>query len=237
MVKVLAGTVRPPQPVSITSDAFNQLARDVLMSLDQNHLLGLVVVVALTYGSRSAWLAWLQNRKEMHHADLSSSERITLSEQDTQRLKLIEQFRQQDLRSVMIQANADEGRRRMLAAMRPGDEVDVAGIQMNREEAASLTRKPRMTAQPVRIDGIYRILQVDASRDDCFTLKVQNPEDDQTLTALLPNTNISTEMQEVLQNAEWERRLVCLQINARRSGDRITNAEIVSCVSEEAPLS
>ncbi|MBF0402074.1 MAG: hypothetical protein HQL90_15085 [Magnetococcales bacterium] len=245
--------IRPGSSIldTLTSDAFNQLAqlaRDVLMPIDQNHLLGLVVVVALTYGSRSAWLAWLRSRQEMHLADLTSQETvaladlenkkmIALSEQETRRLELLEQFRQRDERSVVIQENADEGRRRMLAAMRPGDEVDVAGIRMNREEATFLTRNPRQIAQPARIDGIYRILQVDASNTDRFILKVQNLQNDPPLAAVLPNINISTEMQNTLQSAEWERKLVRLEINARSVGGRISNAEIVSCIPEESSAS
>ncbi len=231
--------IRPGSSIvdAAASGSFNELLKGVLMPIDQTHSTGIILGIALLYGSVMMWKIWVQSREKIALSEMDFKKEIalfekeaTLSEQETERMKVFAQAMKMDDRLVLIQEGVDENRRRLLTVMRPGDAVNMGGIKMGQEEVSHLTRNPRKTSLPVRTDGIYRILQVDASKNDCFTLKVKGVEDGQTITALLPNTYISTDMQDALQNAEWGRELVRLEINAKSVDGQISNAEIVSCV-------
>ncbi|MBF0402262.1 MAG: hypothetical protein HQL90_16035 [Magnetococcales bacterium] len=63
---------------------------------------------------------------------------VMLSEEETKRMELLAQFAQRDSRLAMIQKGADRYRRHLLAAIRPGEVVDVVGVQIDGEQAGRL---------------------------------------------------------------------------------------------------
>ncbi|MEO5335004.1 MAG: hypothetical protein H7839_23570 [Magnetococcus sp. YQC-5] len=57
-----------------------------------------------------------------------------LTEQEKSRLALLERVARQDKRLATIAKGADKVRRSMFAAMRPGDTVDVMGVQVKQAD-------------------------------------------------------------------------------------------------------
>ena len=79
----------------------------------------------------------------------------------------------------------------------------------------------------IRLDGEFRILQVDSSDPTQFKVKVQNQKNGEELEAIVQDDSLDQHNRTILQTAEWLRQPVSLKINARQLRGKYKDATIL----------
>lgn len=82
-----------------------------------------------------------------------------------------------------------------------------------------MVKNARLRATELRLDGVYRIHKVDSSSPNGFKLAVINTETKARLTAVVQDSALDAKAKDILKEAEWDKRDVYLEINAKVNGN------------------
>ena len=102
------------------------------------------------------------------------------------------------------------------------------GETIDKDTVKKATRKAREPALETRLDGSFKILSVDSGNvKDGFKIKVERVDDGKTFVVTVPAGTLSEKKIEILQEGEWQKEILDMEINANQSGDRIYKATLV----------
>ncbi|MEN5300336.1 hypothetical protein [Ochrobactrum sp. S1502_03] len=94
------------------------------------------------------------------------------------------------------------------------------------ELAAEVTTQIRQQSSDVVLKGNYKVVRVDTSVSDGFSVKLLNENDGSEVTASLLDALVSQKHKSAIQEAEWGKGLVYVEIKARKINNRIIDAII-----------
>lgn len=211
-----------------------KILADMVTRMDPNSALIAAVVVAALFVSKSVIGQYLENqRSEKSDAARTERERAVyegvqlLSAEETRRAEVIARLVETNHQLVNVSHIASDARAEMVRRMAGADVVDIAGIVIDGDMAAALTRNAREMSSEIRIDGIYKILRVDASSPELFKVRVEGRDDGRVLDALVQDDEMNSSNKQALQQAEWARRYVRLEINAKMLHEQVHKAVIL----------
>lgn len=211
-----------------------ELIKQVGGRMDPDHALIAGVVVALLFFGKSSFGAYLENRRETRERELKSEEDKELirtlsfmSEQETARMKLLQQVIGEDHRLDNVSRIAHDAHTELVKGFARADRAEVDGIALSGEVAGIITQNARQKSSEIRLDGVYRISRVDWSNPTAFRVKVYNVADGGEVEATVQDVSLNTDNKKALQQAEWERRSVRLNINAKELRGRVLDAVII----------
>jgi hypothetical protein len=101
-------------------------------------------------------------------------------------------------------------------------------VPLTGQSAITLVHNARRQSEEVRLDGDYRIQRVDPTDPALFKLKIWNVRTGLELDAVLQDDSLAGDSKRIIQDAEWARAPVRLQINARKVGNQYRSAAILS---------
>ncbi|MEM6406749.1 MAG: hypothetical protein AAF669_09215 [Pseudomonadota bacterium] len=115
----------------------------------------------------------------------------------------------------------------LMKGMATAETASFQGVAIAPEVAKTLLSTPREAAKVIRLDGEFRILQVDSSDPTQFKVKVQNQKNGEELEAIVQDDSLDQHNRTILQTAEWLRQPVSLKINARQLRGKYKDATIL----------
>lgn len=202
-------------------------------------ILGLGLMGFTTYGVRH----YLNNRKEIRIAEISSQKDARqaevrmrelgnmefVAEQDKQKIKLITDALSHSVRLSPIQDIVEDAHSGFLKGAAGADSASVFDSELTAGQISELKTNARARSEEVSIVGIFSVQMVDTKDPDKFRVRLVRVSDHFEITAYLPsdNTEKSKGIRESIRNAEWSRSLIECAITARTSRDKISRAEIV----------
>lgn len=204
------------------------------------HVLIAVVALILTWGGKSVVAAWLEKRKEeklaeidllktkeIQKAQMAALETIaSVSNVDRGRVKLLKEAAHEVPVVAFLQEEADKGREGLVKHVTKNDAI-LNSVPIKAEAGQSITSHTRVEATETRLDGVYRIRKVDTTVATGFRVHLLD-RTGQDLIGDVAEVMTTLEDRKVIQDAEWGRVPVFLQINARKRRDEITEATILS---------
>lgn len=221
-----------------------RILQDLVVRMDPNSALIAAVVTATLFVGKSIIGKYLENQRQ-DKADRARNERDRvvlenmqiMSAEETRRAQVIAGLVEQNHQLINVSRIAHDARTELVKSMSSADQVDIGGIVIDGDMASTLTRNAREMSSEIRIDGTYKILRVDASDPDVFKVKVANMESGREIEAAVQDDSVNSDNKRALQQAEWARRPVRLEINAKLLRDRIHKAVIlrVSSVQQDPP--
>ncbi|EJA9210833.1 hypothetical protein F0C84_003990, partial [Escherichia coli] len=151
-----------------------------------------------------------------------------MSEQETKRLRVIsEMIAEKPLLDNMDRMSYD-AKTQMVKSFVRSDNAQIDGVTIDSEMAKELVTNARRRSSEMRIDGIYRIEEVNNTDPESFKVKVRRVDTDQRLTCVVQDVFLDESgNKEALQRAEWERKPVHLSINAKHVDGDIKSAVIL----------
>ena len=117
---------------------------------------------------------------------------------------------------------------KLIKSFRKVDKVIIEGIEVEGEVATELSKNARNKAVPIRLDGIYRVLVVDTTLPDHIRIKVKDLSTKDEFNAAVFDESVDAKYKTLIQEAEWSKKPISLQINARDVGGEIRGAQVVS---------
>ena len=229
VVEVKSGSSDQTVDVQGIIDAF---IAAMVNKMEPQHILIATVSLILTWGGTSILNNWLATRKEIKLAEIEAIKTKdtaqahiaalqTIAEVagvERQRAVLLAKAGEEVPLVKALEAEADRGREALVKHV-TRDDAEVNGVPISAEAGQSITSRVRMESVEVRLDGLYKIRKVDTTVATGFRVHISD-KDGRELVGDVAEVMTTMEDRKIIQDAEWEKSPVFLQINAKeRRGD------------------
>jgi hypothetical protein len=226
------------------SDIATNLFHELFKVLTPTQTVITVLSIAVLYFGNSAWRHWLETRAKTREKEVSDeTQRETLrtmrftSEQETKRTEIITKLAAREPTVKVIEHIADESRNSLVKSTIRSDQTSIAGdIKIDSDKAHLVTGNPRRQGEQVRLDGYYRLVKLDWTNPLHFKVKAIRQEDHLEIDATVQDDTLTGRTKDALKAAEWSRKLIHLEVNARQFGPHeYRDAVVLSATSPLEP--
>ncbi|MGB0732122.1 MAG: hypothetical protein ACPGPF_00105 [Pontibacterium sp.] len=201
--------------------------------MTSKELIFLVVTLGLMYAGDSAYKAYLQDRKDARELEAQIKEQESnltnlqfMSEKETERLKIVATIAQTHAAVDNVQRHAFDTATELFKRAATADSIEIGNAEISGEIAKKLTRNAKRKSEDVRLDGDYRILEVNSSLAKGFKVKIRNISNSMVFTASFKDGVLNDRVRATLADAEWSKIPVKLVINGKDLSGQITKAEV-----------
>lgn len=248
--KALELVIKVSQGSSNFFDNFdiNETLNNLLQNMNSEHLLIAIIFGLLCYFGRDFYQSYLDSKKEAQAAELMANskkeseehlERMTdklLAEQKANR-EFMQSLIQQKPELEEIAIEARETQREFFKQTSDAEKINIQGVEVTGEQAKELAKKKRMPParefEEIRLDGMYRILNVNTELDTGFKVSIRNEASGQELIAEVQDNTFQSQYKKAIEIATFEKRPVELNINAKQ---KVANGLIYDVVVIKAVL-
>lgn len=208
---------------------FEKFVEGVSTKMESKHVVILAIAGGLMWTGNTAYKNYLQNQKDIKGIEMQKF----AGDEETKRMKIFADAMKQESHVIAIKADSEEMYNKILKAGAGAKKIHIPGASLDGADAKKLIAPKRTASTEVRLDGIYRVLDIDNSKLGQFDVKVTNGTD-LTFTAKLDQTTIITKEQnkELLSKALWSRESVSLMIQGKKLRDGITQATILDVMDK-----
>jgi len=187
-----------------------------------------ILGIAISGGALLAYKSFLAARSEDKKVDQATAQTVRLSEQETQRLEIFSRALNQSRELRASHEDFDNVRHDILKSVGDASQLDVQGIALSQEQARKIASTSRSKAEEVQLNGTYRIVKLDWSKEDEVRISLFGlGSTRQEFIASMRDHNLTPQNIDKLKACEWERRPVHLSVNATVLRGEVTTATIV----------
>jgi hypothetical protein len=231
--------------ITFLFDQLESLTQGMKDKMEPKHYLVLVLGAGLIWASYAGYSNWLQNEKDMFLAEQQTkTRRIELDErqfattEETRRMELLTSAFAVEPKLEQIQETVDETRAAIFKSALDAESITIAGVEnVKGTTLKTILSSPRSKSVDDRLDGIFRIVKVDSSKFDYFTVTLRNIDDGVVISAQIKDSDIVEKKKKTcLQEAEWNKRPVLVQMNIKRNKGNIVDASIVKVEQPDATV-
>ncbi|MFX1677887.1 hypothetical protein PV762_01515 [Mitsuaria sp. CC2] len=241
-VKVEGGSTKLDLDVNALAIEF---VKQMGAKMDSTHILIVLLTFLALYFGTSSLKTFLDNRREVRLKELTDdTQRQTLevlkfsSAQETKRTELLTQaISELPSKLKAVEELSQDAKVELVKAVSEADTAKIGSVPMDGRTAMTLVQNARRTSDEVRLDGRYRLLKLDWSDASRFRVKVYNIVTGVELDAEVQDDTLTGNYRKLLQDAEWSRSPVLLQINARQVGQEFRGAVILKVEPDSSPTS
>jgi hypothetical protein len=109
------------------------------------------------------------------------------------------------------------------------DSIKLQGVEMDRSVVSSINRRTRRASENVLIQGNFYVLSVDTSDSDVTKVYLQDVGDkERQFIAEIDDPLVFQKAKKAIQTGEWDRVPIRVKLSARKIGDDIKYAKIIS---------
>lgn len=191
---------------------------------------------AAIWGTATGIKHFLDNRKEVRLSEIKKeSERENLktlevmSAEETKRTEIMAKLVMRNPVLENVDRQAYDAKTSLFKSLSSTEEVEIGGLVIDTEIASELIKNARRRSSEIRLDGIYKLEQVNSSDPNLFKVKVRNVNNGTQFEAIVQDQFLTGNQNKLLlMQAEWDRKAVKLSINAKILDDKIKDATILS---------
>lgn len=221
---------------------------ELIAKMDSKHLMITILFGLLCYFGTSGFKAFLDNRKAEKEAQSNADIVHTLAEQNKQTVEALTQIQKENNAFALeiikqkpelqeIVNESTESKRELLKQASDADTITVQGIEITGDQAKELAKKvrkpPAREYEETRLDGMYRILNVNTELETGFKVQIRNEVNGEEYTAEVQDNTFEKQYKQAIQQATFDKKAVALNINAKR---KIANGTIYDIVIIKAIL-
>jgi hypothetical protein len=208
------------------AEVATRLASELAGKMTGTQIVIMVLGLGAMFFGNSFAKSFLEGRKE-ERLRVSTDETqqralesmVSMSQEETKRTETIARLADQnpqvkEMRDIATSVQSD-----LLKSVSSADSARFGGTVITNEVAEALTQGSRREAKQVRLDGDYRLLKLDWSFPSAFKVKIQNIQTGLELNATVQDESLTGAYKEAIKNAEWSRKRLALEINARVLGE------------------
>lgn len=194
--------------------------------MDSIHLLILFLGLAVTWGSVVAWKAWLRSQE----ARKETESRVDISKLEAEKLHVLADAMNRSSELRELSAGVDAFRNTSLHKLKPADTFSIpkTDLVVGGEHAATVTTAPRSQSVDDRLKGTFAIQGVDVSAAQGYRVKVRAIADGTVFTVSIPDDVFTRDQLDIIKEAEWEKRLVYMEIQVKLLRGQISAASLDS---------
>lgn len=238
-VKVTAGS---NNYVADVAPSVERIALELVAKMPPTHLVITIIAVSLIAAGVVGWKWWLQHRTEVRKSELEADGRNAQAEALAQHLASMDSQREHETRRFQMLADltrqnpvikdiervVEPARTQITRAVGEEGGGRVQGLRLVPEHVAEVTSQRRNQSVSVRLEGIYRVAKVDTTVSDGFRVTLLNTATNDAIVCSVQDIMLSEEHRIIIQRAEWNKFPIKVQIEARKIGERLADAMIMS---------
>lgn len=223
------------------TDIIKEVLSGAIDKMDPTTIAIVVISLALIWAGQSVWRTWITDRKEERIAETNSKAMLKALETiqvavsgDAEKSKLLEKAMKKQPVLAELKEEADVSR---MGLIKHNSTVNaqINGVPLPSEGANSLVKSSRTSPEEERKDGAYKILKVDTTVADGFRVYIESIDGGETFQADVQEVLSSLSDRKLIQEAEWSKVPVQLQVNARVKRGTVVSALILRADKYEAP--
>ena len=204
------------------------------------HIVTMAVSLGAMYFGSSSLKTYLDNRKAIREKEITAEEQRAQIEvlkfssaEETKRAEIMASIIKKQPVIKNVELDAHDIQTSMVKSFSSADEAEYQGVTITPEVASELTTNARRKSEEVRLDGNFRIRKVDSSDPTLFRVTIEDTTTKNQIDATVQDSSLTTENKQILQDAEWSRKTVKLEINAKELREQIQNAIIIKVTKVE----
>lgn len=217
-------------------DFAETLANELVGKMDGSQIVITVLGVALICASVVAWKYYLKSRSEDKANKLASDERIAMSSNETERLKLIFDAQQKSPVAALANRLVEVPRDSFIKSARDADAFTIEDqISLTGDEARQIYRHAPAKSEEVNLNGTY-VIDGFAWAADGESAKVSLQRRDATgeFNADISIDALTQEQQEHFKESTFNRAEVYLTIEGKMLHGKVSAARIMSVTEQPA---
>jgi len=222
-------------------DVIKEVLVGAVDKMDPTTLAIVIVGLALIWAGQSTMRNWLNNRKEERLAE-SNNEMMIKALETIQAVAPGDEARQAVIQNAIdqhpvlkeLKGEADDAKRSLVRHASQSDAV-VNGVSVPAVAGSALTTSSRTTSEDIRKDGNYYIRKVDTTVPDGFRVHLEEMGTGEAFQASVQEVLSSLADRQLIQDAEWNKAPVSLQVNAKVKKGRVLDAVILRADKYERP--
>jgi hypothetical protein len=135
-----------------------------------------------------------------------------------------------------IEYSAETAKDEIVKAVAEENGGSIQGISIPREVAAEISSVSRCRSSEANISGVYKVAKVDTTAPDGFRVTLEDVGSGEMITASLFDALISAQHRQILQDAEWNKKPVRVEMSGRRLHGRMNDTKVVdvSAIAERS---
>lgn len=193
-----------------------------------------LLVMGVSFFSVTALKAYLEDRKHARLAEGTSNEKLEsletmkfMSSEETKRMEIMSMFASTNPAIDNMQRHAYDAATELFKRAGTADSIEVDGVSVSGSEAQFLTRNAKRKSEDIRMDGSYRLLEVNSSLASEFRVKIRNIDTGAIFWSHVQESSLTEPIRNALIDAEWGKLPVKLKINAKDLAGTISKAMII----------
>lgn len=215
-------------------DFAQKIATELFGKMEPSHIVILGVAGAAIWAASSMFKHYVNVQSKNKENEIDADKQLKLSAQETERLAIVTQALQAQPRLASVQKDAQLTSMALLKGISDADSIDINGVKLTNEEAKRVIATVRSESSEIQLNGNYRILSVDTSKEDEIKIKVRFLEKNREFWARFKDNSLDQENVRILQDAEWKKTPVYLSVNASELRGEVTTATIISAKKQPA---
>ncbi|MDP0380314.1 hypothetical protein Q7Y30_00755 [Glaesserella parasuis] len=220
----------------------------LISKMTSKHLMITLLFGLLCYFGTDAYKMFLDDKQAEREAqaqsdttaklvELNEKTLDVLAEHQKENRELIRQLVEQKPELEEIAIEAKETKREFFKQASDAEKINIQGVEVTGEQAKELAKKQRLSParefEEIRLDGMYRILNVNTELDTGFKVSIRNEASGQELIAEVQDNTFQSQYKKAIETATFEKRPVALDINAKQ---KVANGTIYDVVVIKAVL-
>lgn len=210
------------------SPAINSLCDALVGKMDSTSLILMALTMGAFYAGPSMYKAYLNNKTKEKEIEANEKTKIAMTQEETKRQAILAQALNYNPILRPMSENIDLARNQFLKSAEDANTMSINGVEINNKTAKAAVTSKRETAKEIQANGTFHVLAVDFRSADSVKLSLQRIQDGKTFSASFNDDSLDKEQITILQEAEWARKRVYLQINATELRGEITTATVIS---------
>lgn len=203
------------------TDIIKEVLTGAIDKMDPTTIAIVVISLALIWAGQSVWRTWISERREERVAETNSKAMLKALDSiqvavagDAEKTKLLAKAIETQPVLSALKVEADASRMEIIKHNSSVD-AEINGVPLPSDASTSLTKSSRTSPEEERKDGVYKVHKVDTTVPDGFRVHIENVETGEVLQANVQEIMSSLNDRKLIQEAEWSKVPVQLQINAR----------------------
>jgi len=186
-----------------------------------------ILVFLLLFFSQSFGRYWINEHYSLKRRNEESDERMRLSEQETERAKIMATALSQHPELAPLKDGSDGAKMSLVKAAKNFDRSRVQGADLTAKEARIITKQAKAEGEGRRIDGLFEIARINPEYEEGHIFRLKREDSDDEFEAQANYSELTSEDIHILYKAAENKSYVYAFVNAWFIDGRITRATIV----------
>ena len=206
----------------------NEIVDGVIGKMTSEDMFIAILVLIIAYFSSTVIKEWIVRHFETKEGRDEGQQRIYLSAEETKRTHILATVVAQNQKLQQLIALSEESKEALVRPIRSETRGRVLGELITADEARGLLKKEASKATNTRLDGEYRVVDINNETEDGFIVRFQYLDRDEDFSAYAHSTELPPVDEDLLFVALHDKRPVHTVINATVRNGKVETAFVIA---------